>query len=273
MKETRADTTRAIGYALLLHALPVAFALLGLWWTGSKVSGVATGVGIEADLVDVSALSAEMQDAMRAPTPQVLPAPVPEDTQAVEPAAVAESTPALDTVEQAPVEAEAETDLTREREQEEKRRQEQIDLTEREQAIDRNEPAPTTTEATPILAAQSAARTTAAVDAAASTSPPRGSNGIDADLFARYQAALLDVIQNNWTRPGWVPVGQRCKLTIRQMPGGEVTEVHVDPSCPYDQLDRRSLEAAVLQAQSLPYSGFESVFQRELTLDFEAQEQ
>jgi colicin import membrane protein len=57
---------------------------------------------------------------------------------------------------------------------------------------------------------------------------------------------------------------------INQMPGGNVIEVQVEPSCPYDELARRSLEAAALQVQSLPYSGFETVFRRELVLDLEA---
>ena len=50
------------------------------------------------------------------------------------------------------------------------------------------------------------------------------------------------------------------------MPGGEVIDVEVAAVCPYDELGRRSVEAAVLKAQPLPYAGFESVFIRELTL-------
>ena len=49
-------------------------------------------------------------------------------------------------------------------------------------------------------------------------------------------------------------------------------EARVDPSCPYDELGRRSVEAAVLKAQPLPYAGFEAVFQRTLRLNFVAQE-
>jgi colicin import membrane protein len=69
-----------------------------------------------------------------------------------------------------------------------------------------------------------------------------------------------------------VPLGQRCKLVIRQLPGGEVMDVQVSASCPYDELGRRSVEAAVLKAQPLPYAGFETVFSRTLTLNFEAQD-
>ena len=69
-----------------------------------------------------------------------------------------------------------------------------------------------------------------------------------------------------------MPIGQRCRIVIRQIPGGEVVEAKVDPSCPYDELGRRSVEAAVLKAQPLPYVGFESVFQRTITLNFQAQD-
>ena len=46
----------------------------------------------------------------------------------------------------------------------------------------------------------------------------------------------------------------------------------VDASCPYDELGRRSIEAAVLKAQPLPYAGFETVFNRNLRLNFEARD-
>jgi colicin import membrane protein len=45
----------------------------------------------------------------------------------------------------------------------------------------------------------------------------------------------------------------------------------VDSSCPYDDAGRRSLENAVLRTKTLPYKGFEKVFQRNLTLIFRPQ--
>jgi colicin import membrane protein len=61
-------------------------------------------------------------------------------------------------------------------------------------------------------------------------------------------------------------------LHIRQVQGGSVIDVQVDASCPYDELGKRSVEAAVLKAQPLPYAGFEAVFSRNLNLNFEAQD-
>jgi len=73
-------------------------------------------------------------------------------------------------------------------------------------------------------------------------------------------------------RPDSVPLGQKCKIAIKQIPGGTVMEAKVSPDCPYDEAGRRSIEAAVLRAQPLPYRGFESVFARELTFNFTAQD-
>jgi colicin import membrane protein len=91
-------------------------------------------------------------------------------------------------------------------------------------------------------------------------------------LAARYAAALQAAILRNWERPDSVQLGQRCRLRIRQLPGGEVLDVQVDPSCPFDTSGRRSLESAVIRAQPLPYAGFESVFSRTLILNFVAAE-
>src|SRR3546814_8377815 len=94
----------------------------------------------------------------------------------------------------------------------------------------------------------------------------------DTGLRARYSAAIQAAMLRNWTRPENIPLGQRCRIYITQLPGGDVMSAKVDPSCPYDELGRRSVEAAVLKAKPLPYAGFESVFQRNLILNFEAQD-
>ena len=91
-------------------------------------------------------------------------------------------------------------------------------------------------------------------------------------MRSRYTAALGEAIRRNWSRPDNVPLGQRCRLTIRQLPGGEVVDVQVSPGCPYDDLGKRSVEAAVLKAQPLPYAGFEPVFNRTLILNFDPQD-
>ena len=309
MKETRADTAQALLYAIVLHVLLFALAILGMWWTRASAPLSAAGSPIEAELVDANALSARMQRALRdrpqpaeepqpveetAP-PQPIPEPVPQEAPVPQQQQAQAPIPEPDTREQEAVDRNAVSAETREREQEAKRRQEQIDLTERQrqeeaeqkqrlaqQQLDqqlkkiraeREKIARQANMAEQKLKqiADAQARK-AAAQADASASAPPGNNGADEGLLARYQAALQQAILRNWTSRPDSTLGQRCKLVIRQLPGGEVIDVQVASSCPYDELGRRSIEAAVLKAQPLPYAGFESVFSRTLTLNFEAQD-
>ncbi len=242
-----------------------------------------------------------------APPPQPIPEPTPQEAPTPQQNQAQERVPVPDTIDQARVDRDALSAQTREREQEEKHRQEQIDLTERERQTEAENhqrlaqmetqrlqqlkladqlkkirearlkaahDADLAEQKLQQIADAKASRNPAqaAAQADSDASPPAGNNGPDADLAARYAAALQEAILRNWTRPDSVPVGQRCKLVIRQLPGGEVMDVQVSASCPYDELGRRSVEAAVLKAQPLPYAGFESVFSRTLTVNFEAQD-
>lgn len=237
-----------------------------------------------------------------APVFQPEPEPVPQDSPVPQQQQAQERVPEPDTREQEQVSREAIGQETREREQEAMRREEQVDLTERErqqEAERRRRLSQMEVERQKQLAdikrrralasreariaeerlkqlaeynARNAAEAAAQADAESSASPPPGNQGVDTGLAARYAAALQEAILRNWTRPETVPLGQRCRITIRQLPGGEVVDVEVAASCPYDELGRRSVEAAVLKAQPLPYAGFEAVFQRTLTVNFEAQD-
>ncbi|HJR74507.1 MAG TPA: cell envelope integrity protein TolA [Luteimonas sp.] len=317
MRETRADTQRAVVYATVLHALLFVLMFAGLWWTRTSAPLSAAGPPVEAELIDPNALSARMKRVLAqrpepvppeevtpppqhaeeetVPPPQPIPEPRPQDAPVPQQQQAQEQIPEPDTREQERVDREALAIEQREKEQEEKRRQEQIDLTERqrqEEAEQKQRLAQQQKdeELKKIRAEIAKAKReedlaqqrlkqladrraqTASADAASSASPPPGNEGANSDLAAKYAAALQEAILRNWTRPDTVPLGQRCRLNIRQLPGGEVVDVQVSPSCPYDELGRRSVEAAVLKAQPLPYAGFEAVFQRNLTLNFEAQD-
>ena len=228
-----------------------------------------------------------------APPPQPVPEPLPEDMPEPPQPAPQEAIAEPDTVEQEAASAQATpTKPPVDREQEARRRQEQIDLTERERQQEaerkrrltemermrqeqiadiRKQREQARREATMAeqklqqLANARAANSAAPSDSNAS--PPPGNEGPDDNLKAQYLQALSEAIRRNWSRPDDIPPGQ-CAIRIRQIPGGEVIDVEVLPSCPYDDLGRRSVEAAVLKAQPLPYAGFESVFTRELTIGF-----
>ena len=302
MRETRADTAQAFLLALLLHVLLFGLAFLGLWWTRDNAVSAA-GSPVEADLVDPNALSTAMRRALstparpvkpdEAPPPQPTPEPRPQESPVPPQQQAQERIPVPDQIDQERVDRDAMAAETAAREQEEKRRQEQIDLTERQRQQEAEQKERLAQQLADIrkqrqkaakeanlaeqklkqladAQARNAAEAAAQVDASASAPP--GNNGVDTDLAARYAAALQEAILRNWTRPDSVPPGQRCKLNIRQIPGGQVIDVQVAASCPYDELGKRSVEAAVLKAQPLPYAGFEAVFSRNLTLNFEAQD-
>lgn len=317
MRETRADTRRAVASALVLHVLLFALMFAGLWWTRTAAPLSAAGPVIEADLIDPAALAAPLRsaldDAADTPVPPSEPEPLPEPEPEPEPAPPREEAPVPpeaqpqpqdvvadpDLREQERVERDAEAARRAAAEQEERRRQEQIDLTQRkrQEAAEREAKARKQQEIADKLAkiraerqkaerqaklaeqklrqlkdaqARNAAEAAAQADAEATASPPPGAGGRNNDLLARYAAALQAAVRSNWTQPDNIPAGQRCLIIIHQLPGGEVLDAKVDPSCPYDERGRREVEAAVLKAQPLPYAGFEPVFQRTLRLNFEA---
>jgi colicin import membrane protein len=295
VRETRSDTRAALLQALGLHVLLFALMFVGLRWDSQQQMEAAKGEVVEADLVDPNALSASMQRALaRAPAEEPAPQPVPEplppeplpaplpDPELPAP----EPTPPPPVPDPAPVEQERvqrdapQPPTTRPvQEQEERRRQpDQAELDRerriaeiqrrREQAARERSMAEARAQQLADARMRNPAAAAAEVDASASA--PRGNPTGSASKQAQYYAALADAIRRQWTRPESVRPGQRCPVEIRQIPGGEVVSVEAQPSCPYDALGRRSVEAAVLKASPLPYAGFEDVFAREVTLRFDA---
>jgi colicin import membrane protein len=232
------------------------------------------------------------------PPPQPLPEPRPQDAVVAPQQKAQEFIPVPDTVDQDAARRDAIAREKAEKEQEERRRQEQVDLTEereKQKAAEnqRRLAAQAEEEKQKKLAdlrkqreqatrqaelAEQKLRQLQQVQQRQSTPAPAasqgapGQGGTSDDLLAKYSAAIQQAVTNQWIRPDTVPLGQRCTVLIKQLPGGEVIDVAVQSGCPFDEAGRRSLEAAVLRAQPLPYRGFESVFQRNLTLNFEARD-
>jgi colicin import membrane protein len=302
VRETRADTNLAFVLALALHALLFALMYFGLWWTRESTAQESWGVPVEAEVVDARALSASMRRALRQEAVKPVPPPAPEPEQAPLPEPLPEAAPPPqplaqerlpepDAVEQAEARPDAVSPDTRAREQEAKQRQAQVDLDEQQrQQQEQQKQRAIQEQLLRIQAEREKARRQAdqaaqrlqqladwkaqqASDAAASSaSPPPGNPNADNALAGRYAAALTQAIRENWSRPDNVPMTVKCVINITQLPGGKVIDVQVSPSCPYDALGRRSVEAAVYKAQPLPYAGFESVFRRELRLNFQAED-
>jgi colicin import membrane protein len=93
-----------------------------------------------------------------------------------------------------------------------------------------------------------------------------------ATMGDKYYSAIQSQVTNNWFRPPTARSGLRCRLKIVQIPGGEVISAAIAGSCNADEATRRSLVAAVERAGSLPYRGFEDVFEREIDFLFKYDE-
>ena len=303
MRETRADTRRALLEAVGLHALLFALLFAGLQWTRPPSTEQAAGEPIEAELVDPNALGATMKRALQrqpeplpepvaepepevveAPLPEQVPEPVPEPAQLPPP--VPDPAPVeQERVQRAPAPQVAEVPREQEarrrqpdqaeldaqkQQQAERARQQQLEQIRRQREQAARERTQAEMRAQQLADARNPA--TASAQADARSSAPPGNRGTDEGLQARYVAAIQEAIVRQWVRPESVQLGHRCRLTIRQLPGGEVADVSVSGACPLDELGRQSVERAVLKASPLPYAGYESVFNRTLNLNFLAED-
>lgn len=109
-------------------------------------------------------------------------------------------------------------------------------------------------------------------DVAEAKQAQTGTNGPDSGLLGQYQAAIQNAVTQAWLRPDNIPNGAACNIDIVQIRGGQVISAKVESDCPFDPAARRSVENAVMSAAPLPYRGFESVFQRQITLHFKVQD-
>ncbi len=297
MKQTRADTWTAVAQALGLHVLLFVLMFAGLRWSQHNVAEAAQGDPIEADLVAVSDLSASMQRALQR-TPKAQPAPPPTEKTEPLPEPVPDAVPpppqskALPPpvpdpapVEQEKVQRDAPSPEVAKvpREQEQKRRQpDQAELDAKKQAEQEREKQRQLAEIRRLreqaarersMAEQRAQQLADARNPGTSAAPPPpGNRGTDPSLQAKYAAALQQAILRQWIRPETVALGQKCRISIRQLQGGEVVDVSVSSSCPYDAAGRQSVERAIYKASPLPYAGFETVFNRNLDLNFVAED-
>ena len=246
----------------------------------------------------------EVAEEETVPPPQPIPEPTPQESPTQPQQLAQERIPVPDTQDQEEASRLALSQEKALREQEEKRRQEQIELTERQrqqEAENKQRLAKQQEEADKQkkldeirrlraqaskdaqlaeqklrqladARARSTSAATAAAQADAASSAPAGDGGVDEGLLAKYRAAIQAAVSDQWTRPESVPLGTRCRVVIKQSPGGAVMSAEVQPGCAMDQAGQDSLERAVLKAQPLPYRGFESVFNRTLNFNFTAQD-
>lgn len=116
----------------------------------------------------------------------------------------------------------------------------------------------------------SAADSATPVDPAAAggARPGGGSDAQDDDLGDRYLAAIRATVLRQWQAQGGGAIPAGCQVVIDQVEGGRAVRVWVMNCSALPTTERIRLETAVMQTPSLPYTGFEPVFQAHLRLTF-----
>lgn len=106
-------------------------------------------------------------------------------------------------------------------------------------------------------------------EAASPANEAEGGAGAPADeLGARYLAAVRAAIVREWNAQGGGEIPSGCVVVFDQVDGGRPLRAWVMHCGSLSASERARLETAVMQAQPLPYAGFEPVFQTHLKLTF-----
>lgn len=129
---------------------------------------------------------------------------------------------------------------------------------------DKTEPVETNISSAPDTTAPKSETALASVlDAGLTQGGDNAGGNNDDGLRAAYLAALRAAIRQHWNHEA---SPQRCSVTIKQSPGGAVQSATTG-ACSLSPQERRTLEAAALMAQPLPYTGFEAVYADAITIE------
>lgn len=297
----REQNNKALGFSVLVHGAIVLLIYAGSFLNSRANAPLAEGVVIEASLVDLTtkpnpnAVSRPRPPVPKPPTPKPVETPkqtAQPDPEQPEPAQAKRSE---DTVNQEKVKLAADALEKAEKEQEERIQKEQIDLTqpedelakmerERQKQLDdirkmREEAEKKRKLEEQALAKLEAdnrqkiiqkqreedlARMAAMADQEAQKS---GAGGTDTSLRGQYVAAIRNKVRPNWLRPETAQ-NVVCVVRIIQLRQGAILSASIVPPCYADEPTRRSMEAAVLRSDPLPYKGYESVFERQVDFEF-----
>jgi len=281
------QNTKALSLAVLVHLLAALLIVLGtLEWRPFKPPQI-TGMTIEAVIVDTQALK-DRQAAERQAAADAVRRQQQREQRDRELAAQREreATEEVERERKAAAEAErkrqADLRLEQLRQQQERERQQQIDrqqaelekvqqqreAAEKQRRLEAEKLKQLEAQRQREAEAQRQAADEAAMREQMEAEEQAFKSGQMATLAESYYAAIQAQVTNNWLRPPTAQPGLQCTLSIVQIPGGEVISAAIKGSCNADEATRRSLIAAVERAGTLPYRGFEDVFQREIDFRF-----
>lgn len=282
--ESFGEKARALGFSLGVHVLCVLLMFVGLAFTHQARPLSVQGPILEATIVTLSpppkpAVSRPKPRPAKPPAPRPEPKPLEEIAPPVPPRA--DDTRDQERVDRMAVQPSEET-----QEQEERRKREQQLLEEEERLAQlererqqqmedlrrlREEATERRKREEQLLAKLEEQAPREVPKPAVETPQPAegqlaGNEGVNDDLLSRYRLAMQRTIQDAWRRPDNLPERVTCWASVTQIPGGEVISVELT-RCPFDDAGRRSVEAALMR-QPLPYTGYESVFQRRIDVPF-----
>ena len=90
-------------------------------------------------------------------------------------------------------------------------------------------------------------------------------------LLTQYVGAIQAAVTRQWARPSGTRAGLQCQIKVNQIPGGGVIDVSIGSPCNASAVERNSIINAVKKADPLPFTGFETVFDRRLNFIFQYQ--
>ncbi|MEJ0084221.1 MAG: cell envelope integrity protein TolA [Pseudomonadota bacterium] len=291
-KSVTTGSWRAIALSVLLHAGIVAAAVYS-WFTW-KHRPPETVLAIEATVVDERTLKgASTTPAPEPPPPEPVPEPepVPVEEQGPPKPDPAEIERKQEEERRAAEKLEQEKAEQQKREQVKQEQQRQAqELKEREVAerLEVEKQAATKAAALKAAADKKAAEKKRADDAAAAKkaadekarlaqeaelrrsmeAEERANAASNSDEANRWHAAIVARITRAWIRPPSARAGVQCSVSVSQVPGGEVTSVHVNGCTGGDDALRESVERAVYNASPLPTPPPGVPFERILELTF-----
>ncbi len=284
MVETSSDQSKAFLYAVGVHVFAAVIMFAGMIFSTTPKTVIPKGT-IEAVWVDMS---------VGRPLPKPKPKPKPEAPKPTPPKPVERAKPepappppppdatpdeVTDNVPLPPPVPDQEAlNFERQREelrkqQEEARRQQELEEQRIQQLADireqRAEAQAEREREEQLLADVQEQRADPPLDEPEPEGAERPGQDVEDDLLSQYVGLIQEAVTQNWRRPANTPPGIRCKLLVRQIPGGEVIGVQVSAPCNADPLIQESIKEAVERASPLPYDGFDSVFQSSLIFNFE----
>ena len=266
--ESDASKAASLSFAVLLHVALVALMFVG-FATASIPPTERAGKPIEFLLMDVPKAPVVVVKPTPKPTPpQRIPVPKPPKPQVAQPDDVTDHNkpiipppkmpdPLSIEVQEPPPDKQREQDQARQEKLDEIIRQKEEAAKER--LIKEQQLAELQRERDKEAIAQAIAEEAAGLTG----------NSDDNSLLAQYQSAIQATIEARSQLSRSLRQGVVCWVRVTQLPGGEVMSVVPLPKCNASEQERAELIEGVMRASPLPYSGFESVFDRLVDVPFE----